>query len=293
MVVVTFRDANPYYDTSYSVDSANVGPYGTALTEELIPHLERRFRIRSEPWARALAGGSTGGWEALALQVFHPAMFGATWAWCPDPVDFRYYQIVDLHSDDNAYYREHAWTRVERPNARRPDGNVVSTIRQENRYELAVGTRGRSAGQWAIWEATFGPVGEDGYPRRIWDPLTGAIDRDVAAHWKERFDLNRILQRDWPTLGPRVRGEIHVAVGDMDTYYLEEAVYLLEEFLSSVEDPPAEASFEYGRRQPHCWIGASPDRPGREMSHAEFVRIAADELTRSAPPHLQLFEAQP
>ncbi|NKB89054.1 MAG: enterochelin esterase-like enzyme [Acidobacteria bacterium] len=283
MFAVTIRDANPYYDTAYSVDSANVGPYGTAITEELIPHLEREFRMIAEPWARITAGGSTGGWEALAMQIFYPKLFGGAWGWCPDPVDFNYYQIVGIYEDDNAYYTGSEWHRIERPNARRPDGNIVSTVRQENHMELARGPGSRSGGQWAIWEAVFGPVGEDGLPDPIWDPVTGEINRDTAEYWRENFDLHRYLRRNWATVGDDLRGKIHVATGDMDTYYLEQAVILLQEYLDGVDNPPAEASFEYGWKKPHCWIGASPTGSGEDITYAEFLDVVAEHVSSRAP----------
>ena len=283
LIAVTFRDANPYYDTSYSVNSANVGPYGDALTEELIPYLEEHFRMIRAPWARLLAGGSTGGWEALAMQVFYPDYFGGAWGWCPDPVDFNYYQIVNIYEDDNAYYTENEWHRNERPNARRFDGNIASTVRQENYMELASGPNSRSGGQWAIWEAVFGPVGDDGYPRPIWDPVSGAIDHETAAYWRANYDLHQRLRTTWETTGPKLAGKLHIAVGDMDTYYLDNAVYLLQDFLDDVDNPRAEASFEYGRRKPHCWIGASPTNPDEDISYIEFVEVVATYLRDNAP----------
>ncbi|MCH7823734.1 MAG: enterochelin esterase-like enzyme [Acidobacteria bacterium] len=283
MIAVSIRDANPYYDTSYSVNSANVGPYGDAIHNELIPYLEEKFRMIPETWARVLSGGSTGGWEALAMQIFYPDVYGGTWGWCPDPVDFNYYQIVNVYEDTNAYFTEYDWVKVERPNSRRPDGNVRSTVRMENLYELAVGPDSRSGGQWAIWEAVYGPVGDNGYPARIWDPLTGEVNPEVAHYWLENFDLHDYLRKNWSSIGESLRGKIHVATGEMDTYYLEEAVYLLEEFLTTVDDPPAEASFEYGRRKPHCWIGYSPEREGEDLSNVEFLRIVADHLRANQP----------
>ena len=265
------------------VNSANVGPYGDALTEELIPYLEEHFRMIRAPWARLLAGGSTGGWEALAMQVFYPETFGGTWGWCPDPVDFNYYQIVNVYEDDNAYYTDNEWHRLERPNARRPDGNLTSTVRQENHMELATGPNSRSGGQWAIWEAVFGPVGADGYPRPIWDPVTGAIDHETAAYWRANYDLHQHLRTNWETVGPKLAGKLHVAVGDMDTYYLDNAVYLLQDFLDSVDNPRADASFEYGRRKTHCWIGASPTNPDEAITYVEFVRVVAAYLRENAP----------
>jgi hypothetical protein len=275
MILVNVRDANPFYDTGHSVNSVNVGPYGDAFIEELIPHLEQEFRIIPEGWARTLAGGSTGGWEALAIQILNPDDFGGTWGWCPDPVDFHYYQIVNIYEDENAFWQASEWVKHERPNNRRPDGNISSTIRQEYGYERAVGPNGRSGGQWAIWEALFSPVGEDGYAAPIWDRVTGEIDREVAEYWRENWDLTHHLVENWETVGERLAGKIHVATGDMDSYYLNNAVELMEEALGQLSDPPPDASFEYGRRRPHCWIGSSPRRPGEDLSNSEFIQVVA------------------
>ncbi len=283
MFIITIRDANPYYDTSYSVNSPNVGPYGDAITRELIPHLEEEFRILASPWARTLAGGSTGGWEALALQIFHPSFFGGAWSWCPDSVDFHAYQIVNIYEDRNAYELDQGWITVERPSNRRPDGNIQFTMRQEGHFELAVGDRSRSGGQWAIWEAAHGPVGDDGYPRPIWDHETGVIDRETAEYWRENFDLHHHVRENWPEIGPELRGKLHIATGDMDSYYLELGVYRLEEFLNEATDPPADARVEYGRRQPHCWLGESPNRPGEEINYREFVEEVTAYLADRAP----------
>jgi hypothetical protein len=273
LILISTRDANPFYDTGHSVNSANVGPYGDAFTKELIPFLEEQFRIIPQEWARVLAGGSTGGWEALAIQIFNPDFFGGAWGWCPDPVDFHYYQIVNVYEDENAYETGSEWVRVERPNARRPDGNVTSTIRQEMHYELAVGPDGRSGGQWAIWEALFSPVGPDGYAAPIWDRVTGEIDQQVAEYWRENWDLTHHLMTNWATIGPKLAGKLHVTVGDMDSYYLNNAVELMEEALKGLSNPDPGASFEYGRKKPHCWIGASPWRPGEDLTNAEFLRV--------------------
>lgn len=283
MIAVTIRDANPFYDTSYSVNSVNVGPYGDAIHNELIPYLESRFRMIPEPWARTLSGGSTGGWEAIAMQIFYPDVYGGAWGWCPDALDFNYHQIVNIYDDPNAYFTEYDWMKVERPNARRPDGNVRSTVRMENHYERTVGPNSRSAGQWAIWEAVYGPLGPDGFPAPIWDPDTGVIDHEVAESWRQNYDLTHYLRENWGELGDRLRGKIHIAVGDMDTYYLEQGVYKFEELVSSLSDPPADFTFEYGRKKPHCWIGYSPNRPGQDLSNVEFLRIAADRIREQAP----------
>ncbi|NLJ65157.1 MAG: esterase family protein [Christensenellaceae bacterium] len=239
IIVITFRDANMFYDTSYSVNSANLGPWGDAIVTELIPYLENNFSIISEPWARALAGGSTGGWESLAMQIFYPDFFGGTWPLCADSLDFNYHQIVNIYEDENAYYIDQDWYKVERPSCRSIDGNIQWTIKDECLWEAAVGgvEHPISLGQWAIWEAVYGPKGEDGYPKRLWDPLTGVIDHEVAAYWKDNFDLNAILQKKWTEIGPSLVGKIHLRGGDMDNYYLNLSQYKMGDWLETTKEP--------------------------------------------------------
>jgi len=252
-IYVTLQHPSPYYDDSYGVNSANNGPYGDAIIQELVPAVEAKFRTIREPWARQLSGGSTGGWIALAHQVFYPDFYGGTWASCPDSVDFRYHQIVNIYDDANAYWKDMGWMRVERPNQRRPDGNIQSMMKDENWFELVVGDRSRSGGQWDIWEATYGPTDADGYPKRIWDKKTGAIDKQVAAYWKEHFDLRHILESRWSTLGPKVTNKLHVYIGENDSYYLDDAVHLLDEFLKKAANPTFQGEVVFQPRAPHCW----------------------------------------
>jgi hypothetical protein len=273
-IQVTFEHACPYYDDSYGVNSDNVGPYGDAITTELIPHIEKTFRAIGEPWARVLSGGSTGGWISLALQVFYPDMFGGVWSFCPDPVDFRKYQIVDLYGDNNAYYLDGDWTRVPRGGERRTDGNLVYTMEQENLYEEATGDRYRSGGQWAIWNAVFAPVAEDGYPKAFWDPLTGEIDKAVVEWARERYDLRVYLEKHWPTIGPKLAGKIRVYVGRMDNFYLNEACYLLEASLAAATNPPYGGEFRYGDRGAHGWSPFQGD---------EMLRAMAAHIEKNAP----------
>jgi len=254
-LIVEIQHANPFYDDSYAVNSANLGPYGDAITRELIPYIEREFRGIGAGWARFLYGGSTGGWEALAAQVFYPDEYNGCFAACPDPIDFRAYGLVDVYQDENAYWVEGPFGRIERPAHRDHLGRVSGTVRTYNHVELALGTRGRSGEQYDVWQAVFSPVGPDGYPAPIWDKLTGRIDREVAAYWRENYDLRHILQRDWERLGPRLAGKIHLYCGDMDNFYLNNAVYLMEAFLASTEDPPYGGVVDYGDRAEHCWNG--------------------------------------
>ncbi|MEE8116977.1 MAG: hypothetical protein V3T28_07720, partial [Gemmatimonadales bacterium] len=212
VLLITIQHPTPYYDDSYAVNSENNGPYGDAIMHELIPYIERRYRGIGEGWARFTYGGSTGGWEAMAVQVFYPDEFNGAWIACPDPIDFRAYTVVDIYEHDNAYHVDSQWKRTPRPGRRDYLGHVSATLEEMNHRELALGTRSRSGDQWDIWEAVYSPVGEDGYPRRIWDKLTGEIDHEVAAHWRENYDLSYILRRDWQTLGPKLRGKLHIYV---------------------------------------------------------------------------------
>lgn len=253
-LLLEIQHATPYYDDSYAVNSANNGPYGDAIQYELIPEIERRFRGIGQGWARFTFGGSTGGWEAMAVQMFYPDEYNGTWVACPDPIDFRAYTVVNIYADTNAYYRDGPFKRVPRPGQRNYLGHLLTTLEQSNHRELALGTRSRSGDQWDVWESVYSPVGDDGYPKPIWNKLTGEIDHSVAEYWRENYDLSHILQRDWQTLGPKLRGKLRIYVGDMDNYYLNNAVYFVEDFLRSA-NPPADAVVDYGDRAEHCWNG--------------------------------------
>ncbi|MBK7474917.1 MAG: hypothetical protein IPI11_02440, partial [Haliscomenobacter sp.] len=272
MILVTFQHPCPYYDDSYAVNSPNTGPYGDAILQELIPAVEEQFRIIRQPYARVLSGGSTGGWIALALQIFYPDFFGGAFSLCPDPVDFRYFQAVDIYKDKNAYFKEFGWVRVPTPSDRTTDGVTRLTYQQRNHMELAMGTKNRSGEQVDIFEAIFGPIGPDGYVQPLFDKKTGAIDPAVAQYWKEHYDLREYLQRNWATLGPKLQGKLHIYMGDMDTYFLNPAVKLLEEFLQAAK-PEYGGTVTYGDGQPHCW---GPER-------RELLGIMADHIRKRRP----------
>ena len=254
VLLIEIQHPTPFYDDSYAVNSANNGPYGDAIQYELIPEIERRFRGLGAGWARFVYGGSTGGWEAMAVQMFYPDDYNGAWIACPDPIDFRHYELINIYEDRNAYVTANPFKRTARPAHRNWLGQVDSTVEEQNRYELTLGTKGRSGDQWDAWESVYSPVGPDGYPRRIWNRLTGEIDPETAAYWREHYDLAYILKRDWATLGPKLRGKLRIYTGDMDNYYLNNAVYSVEEFLKNA-DPPADAVIDYGDRHEHCWNG--------------------------------------
>ena len=285
VIAIEIQHPTPFYDDSYAVNSQNNGPYGDAITYELIPYIEEQFRGIGEGWARFTYGGSTGGWEALAVQVFYPDEYNGCYAACPDPIDFRAYCLINLYEDKNAYYYDSEFKKLERPARRDYLGQISSTMRDDNHRELALGDKSRSGDQWDIWEAVYSPVGPDGYPQRIFDKYTGAINPEVAAFWKENYDLAWILKRDWAKIGPRLKGKIHVYCGDMDNYYLNNAVYLMEDILEETTAPYYDGEVDYGDRAEHCWNGdhSQPNHIYRLRYHRMFIPKWTAEVEQRAP----------
>ncbi len=279
MINVQLQHPSPYYDDSYGVNSANNGPYGDAIMQELLPAVETKFRVIREPWARMLTGGSTGGWISLAHQIFYPDFYGGVFSTCPDGVDFRYHQIVNIYGDDNAYFVDKGWMKIERPNQRRPDGNIMSMMKDENWFELVQGDKSRSGGQWDIWEATYGPVGADGYPQRIWDKQTGTINKTVAAYWKEHYDLRNILETNWKTLGPKLANKLNVYVGDADSYFLNMGVHMLDEFLRKVDGPKWTGETLFQPMAPHCFSPPRDQMMGKMVTQITKYAPAGADLT--------------
>jgi hypothetical protein len=289
-LVLQIQHANPFYDDSYAVDSANVGPYGTAIETELIPAVEKQFRAIGQGWARFTYGGSTGGWEALAVQVFYPTHYNGAFAACPDPIDFHAFTDISLYDDKNAFYIEGAHKRVAQPAMRDYLGRTFITNEEINAYELALGDHGRSGEQFDIWQAVYGPVGPDGYPATIFDKRTGVIDHTVAEYWRQHYDLEAILERDWATLGPQLAGKIHIYVGSDDTYFLNDAVYRMNDFLDSTKNPPYGGEVTYGPRAEHCWNG-DPNLPNAySRLHYDFQYLPRilDQIKKTAPPGADL-----
>ena len=289
-LVVEIQHANPFYDDSYAVNSANLGPYGDAIQYELIPEIEKRFRGIGQGWARFTYGGSTGGWEALAVQTFYPEEYNGAFGACPDPVDFRAYTTIDIYKDQNAYFVEGPHHRVPRPGKRDYLGHLSATVEDLNRYELALGTKTRSGQQFDIWEAVYSPVGPDGYPARIFDKVTGVVDKKVAEYWRENYDLRYILERDWAKLGPKLEGKLHIYCGDMDNFYLNNAVYLMEDFLKTTKAPAYGGEVKYGDRFEHCWNG-DPNLPNhitRLRYNTMYLDKILRRMERSHPPGADL-----
>jgi|HubBroStandDraft_6_1064221.scaffolds.fasta_scaffold123459_1 hypothetical protein len=285
LLVAQINHANPYYDDSYAVDSANLGPYGEAIETELIPALEKQFRAIGQGWARFVYGGSTGGWESIAVQMFYPDHYNGAFIACPDPVDFRAYTNINLYKDKNAFFIQGPHTEVAQPGFRDYLGHTIATTQSVNQYELALGDHSRSGEQYDIWQAVYGPVGADGYPAEIFNKETGEIDPKVAAYWQEHYDLSDILQRNWSTLGPKLRGKLRIYVGSADNYMLNNAVYLIEDFLKSTTNPPYEGEVKYGDRAEHCWNGdpTEPNYLSRLHYNTMYVPMILDRIQKTAP----------
>ena len=285
VLVVELNHANPYYDDSYAVNSANLGPYGDAIMYELIPAIEKEYRGIGQGWARFVYGGSTGGWISLAVQTFYPNEFNGCYAACPDPVDFHHYTTMDIYNDKNAYYPESDFKKTPRPGERNYLGQVQATIKEMNQHELAEGSRSRSGEQFDIWEAVFSPMDADGYPKRIFDKYTGAIDTSVAHYWRDNYDLTYIIKRDWPKIGDSLKGKIHIYVGEADTYYLNDAVYTAEDMLKKLDNPNCNCTVDYGARAEHCWNGdhTQPNYISRLRYNQMFIKKWAEEVKTRSP----------
>jgi hypothetical protein len=288
MLLVELRHPTPFFEHSYAVNSANYGPYADAIRYELIPEIERRFRALGTGWSRFLFGGSAGGWMALSMQIAYPDDFNGAWIACPDPVDFARFGTVDLYADSNVWHLD-TLKKTPRPMQRDDRGNIALTTEEQSRFERVLGAGGRSGEQWDAWEAAFSPIGDDGYPRRLFDRETGAVDPLTLQHWRTHFDLAYLLRRDWTALGPRLRGKLRLLVGDRDDYFLELAVLSLERFLREAQ-PAAEAVVEYGTGAGHCWNG-DPTRPNA-ISRLRYPQMvlpwALERIRQTAPAQADL-----
>ncbi|MEL6653387.1 MAG: alpha/beta hydrolase-fold protein, partial [Bacteroidota bacterium] len=223
-IIIVFLDGEGPYGDSYQLDSDNSGPYGTSLTQEIAPWVEEKYRAITSSQTRFLTGCSTGGWVSLALQTFYPDFFGGTYSYSPDPVSFKHMQLVNLYRDDNAFINRYG---NERPSNRTTTGEPVFSIRKEVYYENVQGSSGTyatSGEQWGAWNALYSPKGEDDLPALVFNPQTGAIDPEVVIHW-QNYDLLRHTKNNWEELGPKLAGTVWVWMGDMDNYYLNNALH--------------------------------------------------------------------
>jgi S-formylglutathione hydrolase FrmB len=239
-------------------DSANNGPWGTALTKEFIPYIEKQFRMDARPSGRFLTGHSSGGWTTLWVMITHPDFFGGTWSTSPDPVDFREFTGPDLTVyPPNNFYRDMAGKPYPLV---RMDGKELMSLEQYARQERVLGYYG---GQIASFEAVFSPKGPDGQPMPIFDRDTGRIDPAVQKAW-EKYDISRVLRANWKTLGPKLRGKLHIICGTADTFHLDEALRLFEGELKKLGSD-ADIEFLEGRTHFDLYKDGLSERIAKEM----------------------------
>lgn len=285
MLLVTLNHPVPFFDDSYAVNTASMGPYGDAIVQELLPAIESQYRGLGAGWARGAMGGSTGGWESFAMPVFYPEDFNAAFAACPDPVTFTHYTSVNLYEQANAYYYDAQFKRTQTPGYRdgysgvtwpgsvTNYGEIVATVEEQNLRELVLGTNSRSCGQFDAWEAVFSPVCSDGFPCRVYDKLSGKIDKSVANYWKEHFDLAHIIKRNWAKYGPKLNGSLHVFAGASDSFFLNDAVMDAQDLLEGI-DAKHPTGIEWvlgtheGRGYQHCFRGYEYDADGKPLPNS-------------------------
>lgn len=250
-IITVFLDGEGPFGDSYQLDSDNSGPYGEALINELIPKIEKQFRINETPETRFVDGCSTGGWVSLALQLFYPEKFNGCWSYSPDPVSFKKMQLVNLYENENAFYNKRGYLR---PSMRDLNGDPMFSIKQEIVDENVQGVSNSyttSGGQWGAWNALYSPKGKDGLPKPIFNPDTGTIDKEVAEHWK-KYDLLLFTSANWSKLGPKIKGKIHIWMGDMDNFYLNNSMRVFDQYLKNTVDPKSDAQIEFTPMKGHC-----------------------------------------
>lgn len=250
-IINVFLDGEGPYGDSYQLNSKNSGPYGTALIEELIPYIEKKYRGISTPDSRFLDGCSTGGWVSLALQLFYPDFFNGCFSYSPDPVDFENCQLINIYEDENAYINEHGYLR---PIVRDITGEPIVSQKDFIQYENVLGwnnTYTTSGGQFSAFTALFSPKGEDGLPKPLFDPETGKIEHEVAEHWR-KYDLKHFVEKNWETLGPKIDGKIWIWMGDMDVFYLNPALRAFGEMLKKQKNPVSDAKIFFSPMKGHC-----------------------------------------
>lgn len=250
-IITVFLDGEGPFGDCYQLDSENSGPYGTALTEELIPYIEKTYRAIGTPESRYVEGCSTGGWVSLALQLFYPDFFNGCFSYSPDQVDFENCQLINIYRDENAFYNEYDYLR---PIMREVSGEPIISQKDFIQFENVLGrsdTYVTSGGQFSAFTALFSPKGEDGLPKPMFDPNTGAIDRDVAEYWR-KHDLKDFVKKNWEKLGPKIHGKIWVWGADMDNFYLNPALRSFDAMLKTMDNPESDAVITFSPMKGHC-----------------------------------------
>ncbi|MBI1343315.1 MAG: hypothetical protein GC171_10325 [Terrimonas sp.] len=243
-VIYVFLDSQGPYGDTYQVDSDNNGPCGKALTEELIPAIEKEVHYKPASHMRYLAGKSTGGWVALGLQIFYPDFFDGCWSYSPDPVDFEHYGLINIYKDETIFYNRYGYLQPgKRTIYGEPSFSMKDWIAGENVNSRTNDYR-VSGGQFGAYNAVFGPRGRDGLPSMMFDPITGKIDHSIAKQW-EKYDLKKVLEKNWLVLGPKLQGKIWIWTGDMDGLYSNVATRFLQKFLEQTSNPKSDAIIRF------------------------------------------------
>ncbi len=280
MLVVTLQHPAPYFDDSYGVNSVNVGPYGDAIMQELIPEVERRFRVIGEPWARLTDGGSTGGWISLAHQIFYPDFYGGVWSYCPDSVTFTDVEGINVYKDDNAYYRTIDWRTVPIINTReveRPRAAHLRAAQPHGAGQRHQGSLGRAA------RHLVGRLRPARQGRLLRAALRQAHRRHQPSRWPttgaSNYDLLEYLKRNWATVGPKLVDKIHVYTGTMDNFFLNNSTKELEDWMKTTENPHYKGFFLYGDGKGHCWQGPESTAERLKQMAVHVARHKPDGMT--------------
>ena len=264
-VIYVYLDSQGPYGDTYQVDSENNGPCGKALTEELIPEIERLVHYNPATKMRYLTGYSTGGWVSLGLQIFYPDFFDGTWSYSPDPVDFSHYGLIDIYQDSSIFYNKFGYLQ---PGRRTIYDEPTFSMKEWIAGENTAGRNGDyriSGGQFGAYNAVFGPKGADGLPSLMFDPVTGKIDHTIAAQW-EKYDLKKVLEKNWTTLGPKLQGKIWIWTGDADGLYSNVATRFLKMYIDSTKNPKSDAKISFTPLAGHC----------QEWSDKVLLQMVAD-----------------
>jgi Putative esterase len=285
VIAVSFQTPTPFSDWSGTIDSPNNGPYDQAIMTELIPRIEEQFRTIREPYARVLTGKHSGGRAALALQLHHAAFFGGAWVFHPWPFNFERWSSLDIYRDENVFEVQPnalpeglqtiaQWKPPLRYFGRTSEGAPFVSAHQLSNHDAVMASVGAGDPIGAD-DAICGPVGTNGYPRRLWDRTTGKLDHEVAEHWREHCDLADYTKRNWARIGNDLVDKLHLYIGDMDVFYRNLGMHMYQDFLKTTQNPHYEGSFWYGPLE----NGHQP------MTNAELVKIMAEHIERHSPAH--------
>ena len=250
-IITVFLDGEGPFGDSYQMDSENSGPYGEALINELIPHIESKYRGTDDATTRFVDGCSTGGWVSLGLQLYYPDVFNGVFSYSPDAIEFENYQLINIYKDSNAFVNEYGYPR---PVMRDTNGEPMLSLKDFIQYENVLGDSNsylNSGGQFSAHTALYSPKGDNGLPKPLFDPQTGAIDPTVAEHWK-KYDFKIYAQQNWETLGPKLQGKVFIWMGDMDNFYLNPATRTFADFLEGTKNPKSDADIVFSAMEGHC-----------------------------------------